>query len=111
MLKYTVPFFVWANFDIEEKSVSQTSINYLSSYLLSAAGLELSPYHSFLSESEKIIPAINALGYYSLSDSEFKLAKKAAGEELTWLNNYSILQYNGMFDKKNQSKVFYEKIN
>lgn len=41
MLQYTVPFFIWANFDIEEDFISCTSINYLPRYVLECAGLEL----------------------------------------------------------------------
>lgn len=49
-LKYTVPFFIWANYDIEEEYVECTSLNYLSNYLYKVAGINWFfrnyPYHS-----------------------------------------------------------------
>jgi len=109
MLKYTVPFFVWTNFDIEEKTVEKTSVNYLSNYLLSAAGLDASPYCSFLSDAESAVPAFNPLGYYS-ADGKFT-AFSPDTKKPQVLNDYAILQYNGMFDRKNRSDIFYGKFN
>lgn len=109
MLKYTVPFFVWANFDIEEKTVEKTSVNYLSNYLMEAAGIPTSPYSSFLSECEKSIPAINSFGYYNTDGAFTEFSSDEKQPKI--LSQYAILQYNGMFDSKNKSSVFYGKIN
>ncbi len=105
-LKYTVPFFIWANFDIEEKTVPLTSINYLANHLLSAAGLGGSAYYSFMSDAEAVIPALNAFGYYS-DDGSFN--NYDVSNEI--LKKHAILQYNNMFDSKNRSEVFYGTIN
>lgn len=35
----------------------------------------------------------------------------ADGEERQWLDTYEALQYNGIFDKKNQNKVFFPTVN
>lgn len=107
MLKYTVPFFIWANYDIPEQTVECTSLNYLARYLLEAAGIQLSPYYRFLKEAEAVIPAVNAMGYYSREAQGFLPVEEAAGQEAQWLSRYEILQYNGMFDKDNQSAVFF----
>ncbi len=40
-LQYTVPFVIWANYDIPEQTVEKTSLNYLGRYLLEAAGIDL----------------------------------------------------------------------
>ena len=37
----------------------------------------------------------------------FKHLEEATGEEAEWIDRYQILQYNNMFDKKKQSKVFF----
>ncbi|MBR4880748.1 MAG: sulfatase-like hydrolase/transferase, partial [Clostridia bacterium] len=63
--RYEVPFFIWANYDIEEKHIDNTSLNYLSSYVYDVAGLTLPAYNNFLGEMEKVIPSINANGFYS----------------------------------------------
>ena len=107
MLRYKVPFVIWANYDIDEKAVDCTSLNYLSVYLMEAAGLPLSPYQEFLRDMEKQIPVINAIGYYSLFDDCFLPISEAQNEEKTALNMYAQLQYNCMFDTKHRSEVFF----
>lgn len=106
MLNYTVPFFVWANYDIPEETVACTSLNYLGRYLLEAAGIDLPPYYQFLKDAEAVIPAINTMGYYSKTAQTFLPTDAARGEEAEWLSRYEILQYNGMFDN-NPSDVFF----
>lgn len=107
MLQYSVPFFIWANFDIPEQEVECTSLNYLSRYLLEAAGLPLSPLHSFLKDMEQQIPALNAYGYYSRQTGTYLPFSEAEGEEAQWLENYACLQYNSLFDSENKSNVFF----
>lgn len=107
MRQYTVPFFIWANFDIPEQTVECTSLNYLSRYLLETAGIELPPYYRFLAEMEKVIPAVNAMGYYSCSQQTYLPLADAVGEEAEWLNRYQMVQYNGLFDGGNRSQSFF----
>lgn len=107
MLKYTVPFFIWANYDIEEYTIEQTSLNYLAGHLLDAAGIELPPYYQFLRDTEEIIPAINAYGYYSKSKGCMIPLAEAEGEEAEALQRYSYVQYNNMFDAKNRNELFF----
>lgn len=108
MLQYTVPFYIWANFDIPEQEVACTSLNYLSRYLLEAAGLPLSPLHSFLKDMEAQIPAINAYGYYSQESQSYRAFSEAEGEEKWWLDTYACLQYNSLFDNENKSGIFFK---
>ena len=105
--RYKVPFFVWANYDIPEENVSCTSLSYLSTYMYEAAGIPLPPYNQFLQELEELIPAINANGFYSVSSNRFLSFDQAAGEELEWLTQYKILQYNNIFDPKHRSGDFF----
>ena len=108
MLQYKVPFMVWANYDIEEQTVDCTSLNYLSRYLLEAAGLELPEYHQFLRDVEKQIPAMNQSGYYSVSNGCFVTYDQAQGTEKEWLDRYAMVQYNALFDIKDRSSTFFE---
>ena len=108
MLQYTVPFMVWANYDIEEQTIERTSLNYLSRYLLEAAGLGLSEYHQFLADLEEVIPAMNQSGYYSLTNGRFIKYGEAQGVEKEWLDKYRTLQYNALFDSDNRSALFFE---
>jgi phosphoglycerol transferase MdoB-like AlkP superfamily enzyme len=106
MLKYKVPFFIWANFEITEQQNVETSINYLSTYLLEACGFELPAYNRFLRDAEQCIPAITAYGYYSKSCGRFLPISEAAGEEKAMLNLYNILEYNNLFNKEQLSLIF-----
>ena len=109
MLRYTVPFVIWANFDIPEQTVECTSLNYLGRYLLEAAGLELPPFYQFLKELEQTVPAVSANGYYSSDAGTWLERDKAQGEEAAWLERYNYLQYNSMFDKDGRSGHFFGK--
>lgn len=104
---YTVPFFIWTNYDTPEETVEITSLNFLSSLVLQRAGIDLPPYNQFILDLMEVIPAINARGYYSLEKGKYIHIEEAMGKELTWLMKYESLQYNGLFDKKNQSDIFF----
>lgn len=109
-LKYMVPFFVWANYDIEEKQIECTSLNYLSSYAFEVAGIPQPPYSQFLSEMEAVIPAINANGFYCTTKETFVGFDSATKEQRYWLDSYKQLQYNNMFDKKHRSEQLFPTI-
>jgi phosphoglycerol transferase MdoB-like AlkP superfamily enzyme len=107
MLQYTVPFFIWANYDIPEQTVTCTSMNYLGRYLLEVIGIDLPPYYQFLKETEQVLPALNAFGYYSKDCGTIIPYDEAEGKEAEMLNLYRILQYNCLFDKGNRSQIFF----
>lgn len=106
-LQYMVPFFLWANYDIPEKKYDCTSLNYLSCDLMEAAGLELTPYQQFLARLRDTVPAINQLGYYSIANSCFQELDQALDEEAAALEEYAVLQYNDLYDRKNASAYFF----
>lgn len=107
MLQYKIPFLIWANFDIEERTVAHTGLNHLSHYLLETAGLELSPYHSFLKEMEDVIPAMTQNGYYSMAQGCFLPYESAQGIEKQWLDKYAMVQHNALFDEDGRSDRFF----
>ena len=104
---YTVPFFIWTNYDTPEEEVQITSLNFLSTMALERAGIDLPAYNQFLSDLRQRIPAINSRGYYSLQEDKYLHLEDATGEEAKWLSMYENLQYNGLFGKKNTSEIFY----
>ncbi len=108
MLQHTVPFLIWANYDIPEADLGLISLNYLAGHLLDAAGLERTAYHKYLEHLEQSIPAINALGYYSLQQQDFALCQDAQGEEHIALRDYALVQYNALFDRENSSDLFFD---
>lgn len=92
-LRYQVPFFIWANYDIKEESGLNISANYLASRTLDAAGLPKPGYFSFLSELEKQAPVISA-NHVSLSDGTFS----SADDQNELLREYKTFQYHQLFD-------------
>lgn len=104
---YTVPFFIWTNYDTPEETVDITSLNYLSTMTLERAGIELPAYNKFLADMMETVPAINSRGYYSKEKGCYQHIDDATGEEAAWIKRYHMLQYNSMFDKKGRSNLFF----
>lgn len=105
--RYKIPFFVWTNYDSEEKYIECTSLNYLTSYVYESAGIELPPYNRFLSDMEDYIPAINANGFYSSKSGGFLSFDEAFGEESLMLEQYKMLQYNNVFGGEKRNKKLF----
>ncbi len=104
---FSVPFFIWTNYDTEEETVDRTSLNFLHTLVYEKAGVEQTPYDAFLEDLQEVIPAMNARGYYSLSQGKFLHYSDATGEEAEWIKKYKILQYNCMFGKDDRSDYFF----
>lgn len=94
-LRYSVPFFIWANYDIEEASEVETSVNYLGSQTLKLAGIPLDPYSAYLDELKETFPIITSM---QVTDSSGE--STSIKEKLPELNTYEILQYYMLFGKK-----------
>ncbi len=105
--QYTVPFVIWANYDIPEKTVDCTSLKMLPKYLLETAGLDLPAYYRFMADMEKTIPAMNTQGFYSAEKGGFVSYSEATEEEKLWFEKYSNLQYNNLFDRGNRNGEFF----
>ncbi len=90
--QYKTPFVIWANYDIEERSGMDISLNYLGPVLLEAAGMEGTAYFNYLSQLMQDYPIITANGY-----------QDSLGRRWAWSGNkdefpeYRLLQYNLLF--------------
>jgi phosphoglycerol transferase MdoB-like AlkP superfamily enzyme len=104
---YKVPFFIWSNYDIDEKYIECTSLNYLSSYMYEVAGISLPPYNRFLSDMEKVIPSLNTNGFYSMEKGEYLSFDMASENEEKWMKQYRMLQFNSLFDNKNRNRELF----
>jgi hypothetical protein len=104
---YTVPFFIWTNYETEAKEVEITSLNFLSTMALERAGIALPAYNQFLADMQEVVPAINSRGYYSKESGSYIHVDDATGEEAEWIRRYRILQYNSMFDETDRSSLFF----
>lgn len=83
--RYQVPYVIWANYDIEEATQRDTSLNYLAADVLRIAGVETSAYQNFLLELESEFPVISAMQNPDWKDG--------------LINQYRKLQYYQLFEK------------
>lgn len=103
---YKVPFLIWANYDIEERTIERTSNNYLSTYLADVAGLKRTGYLEYLTALREDIPCINAIGYWG-SDGRFYEKDDISSPYYGKLKEYEWLEYNNLFGKERQEKEFF----
>ena len=104
---YQTPYFIWANYDIDEKEDFDISINYLSSLVCETAGLPTTPYQEYLSELREKFPVINGNGVIDSEGNHY--TKMDALEKFEELNIYESFIYNHMYDKKGYIASFFEK--
>ena len=58
---YEVPYFIWANYDLDSAAApEQTSMNYLSEVLFSVAGMTKTPWMEMLSEYRLEYPIVTS---------------------------------------------------
>lgn len=94
MLRYQVPFFIWANYDIEEKENLVLSANYLPAVVLETSKAELFPYMRFLNDVRKEVPVMNNKGFMDASFVWHSWGEKSS----PLLETYWKIQYNNVFD-------------
>lgn len=84
--RYQVPYVIWANYDIEEDTKAETSLNYLAAEVFERSNIPLNSYQNFLLELKETYPVISAV----VQDYEKE----------TGILNYKRLQYYQLFDWK-----------
>lgn len=104
--KYSVPFILWANYDISEDDVDKISANYLSSYLLKTAGLEKTVYNDYLLELRESVPVINALFYIDKDNTFHQFSEATEYSDL--ISEYLCVGYNDALDLKNKKKEYFQ---
>lgn len=91
--RYQVPYVIWANYDILEKTNQDMSANFLASYALEAAGIPLTDYQQFLLDVQDLCPIYSAV----------EIKKENENEESKYLiENYEKLQYYRLMDWKEE---------
>lgn len=102
---YSTPYVIWANYDIEEKQDVNMSANYLSSYVLELIGADLTGYNKYLLDLQKKLPVITGL-FYAGDDGVFRTIDETS-EYSDLIDEYSQIQYNGLFDQRNRIDDFF----
>lgn len=104
--RHATPFFIWANYDIEEQYIEKLSVNYLSSLVLQTAGARLTEYNKYLLKLAKTLPVINTVGYIDNQGIYYNWDQESPYTEI--LEGYKKIQYNNIFDQENVNrKTFY----
>ena len=106
MQMYAVPFFIWANYDIEEQEDVVISPNYLGVLTAEVAGLPLTGFMNFLSQMHDVLPAITPVGI-ATAEGEFLEEKELSHEQKQWLDTYEILNYCGMVDLFDEARPMF----
>lgn len=104
--RHCTPFYIWANYDIEEQYIDKLSSNYLSSLVLKTAGIKLTDYNKYLLKLAETLPVIDTVGYIDNENNYYKWSDASPYTAL--LDDYEKVQYNNIFDQQNvNSNIFY----
>lgn len=91
--RYQVPYVIWANYPMESVYGDDTSVNFLASKVLDAAGIPQSDYTAYLSELSENFPVISSIQAINTNGTAGPI-KEWNAELLT----YQRLQYYQLFD-------------
>lgn len=104
--RHITPFIIWANYDIDERTVDKLSSNYLSSLVLQTAGVKMPEYNKYLLKLSETLPVIDTVGYIDNENNYYKWSDVSPYSHL--LDEYEKIQYNNIFDQDNiNSDIFY----
>ena len=101
------PYFIWANFPIEEPENTSVSMNYLAPMLLETVGVPLTGYQKFLLDIMEELPVINSVGYVDAGGTNTGSRDELNTECAEWLDNYEILEYCEVFEPEDRPENFY----
>ena len=104
--QYAVPFFIWANYDIEERQDMVVSPNYLGAITADLAGLPLTGYMNFLLQMYQELPAITPGGFIT-ADGQCLKKNELSQEQKDWLWKYEVLNYCGMVDLFDEARPMF----
>ena len=95
---YQTPYVIWTNYESEtvEEDISS---NYLGSYVMKLAGVELPEYNQFLVQLKEKLPIIG-MGTVCDSTGKWYETQKLPDEYQKLLSEYQELIYNAQFEKK-----------
>lgn len=96
---YIVPFFIWANYDIEGEHGIETSTNYLQNILFDAAKMPKDSYMKYVDSLRQDIPVITSQ-YYIDKDGNKYLINDTSSPYYDKIQEYWKLIYYQMFDEK-----------
>lgn len=103
---YKTPYVLWTNYPSESKE-EDMSANYFGSYILEQAGLEMTTYNKFLLQLKETIPVIG-MGAVCDADGNWYAMDALPEEYEKLINDYKVLQYNNVVDRKHRVDSAFE---
>lgn len=101
MDKHTVPFFIWANYDIDEEDyddIGRISANYLGPLTMKVADAQLNEYQEYVYSLMEQYPVVSSSGCIN-KDGAYVPLDMAASD----LHDYKIVQYRNVFDNDTET--------
>ncbi len=105
---YEVPYLIWTNYESEAEETNPFSAIYLSSEVLSRAGLAMTPYNRFLLEMKEELPIVHPFGCQNAEGTYYswpKVTAEGSPYKETMLE-YEYLVYNFVYAKDTFYKMF-----
>ncbi|MBR7071685.1 MAG: LTA synthase family protein [Clostridia bacterium] len=104
--RHVTPFYIWANYDIEEQQIERLSVNYLATKVLEVANVQMTEYNKYLLKLSEKLPVIDTVGYIDADGTNYRWSDRSDYTDL--LDEYERIQYNNIFDSKNtHNQTFY----
>ncbi|MDD5940313.1 MAG: sulfatase-like hydrolase/transferase [Lachnospiraceae bacterium] len=103
--KYTVPYTMWANYDLTSEELPVTSPGFLKGYLLENAGVEKSAYDALIADVRKDYPAMNVFGFM---DSDGKMHSLGELDSVKELSDYKKAAYYLLFGHEKVKSRYFE---
>lgn len=98
--QYVTPYIIWTNYDIQEKSNNDLSVNYLQTTLLQTLGLKTTAYDQYQQSLKDTLPVLSIKGVKT-SDGDY-LTLEDGQKYNAGVQDYQQVLYNNMFDRKNR---------
>ncbi len=107
LIEYTVPFVVWANYDMDApEDTEYFSGNYFGALFAELALGAQTPYLSFVTEVAEALPVIHRVGYIDDQGNFYDSVEDLSAREQQLLELYEALAYNYLFDRKEGDEFF-----
>lgn len=109
LAQYVTPFFIWANFDIEEEDDVLIGASFLGNLASQTAGYPQTGWMKFLSHVNETFSSITRIGY-TMTDGRIlgdDMEDSLSEEERELLRQYEMLQYYNLFGDSKEESFFF----
>ena len=105
--QYETPFFIWANYDIPEKSGLVISTNLLGTLTMQLAGIPLTNYENLHAKMLNTLPVNSTVGFETSADQITSDEQSLPSSIQSLYEDYRIMAYNHLFDSAHHPDKYY----